>query len=199
MTVQTRSEPMIPIGMSSSDLRFLGCRRDRFEADVGEEDDRGSAEDSAPAELALLACRLRDERLPVRREGVVVLHDQEAADDDKGDQHRHLDGDDEVVDLRGFRHADDKQKRQQEADQEGRQVEDGRDGGAVRQLLRVAGRPGERGRHMYPHVGKQADDVSRPADRDHRRGEAVFEEQERAHDPGRELADGRIAVGVGGA
>ena len=41
-------------------LGFLAGGRDRLEADIGEEDDRGGAQDSAPAELALLAGRLAE-------------------------------------------------------------------------------------------------------------------------------------------
>ena len=54
-------------------------------------------------------------------------------------------------------------------------------------------------RYVQAEVAEQADHIARPADRDDRRGEPVFEQQQRAHDPGGELADGRIAIGVGGA
>ena len=54
-------------------LGFLAGGRDRLEADIGEEDDRGGAEDSAPAELAVLAGRLGDERIPIGREGRQIL------------------------------------------------------------------------------------------------------------------------------
>ena len=48
-------------------------------------------------------------------------------------------------------------------------------------------------------VAEQADHIARPADRDDRSGKPIFENQQRAHDPGGELADGGIAVGVGGS
>jgi hypothetical protein len=44
------------------------------------------------------------------------------------------------------------------------------------------------GDDVHAVVAEQADDVARPADRRHRGCHAVFEEEERAHDPGRELA-----------
>ena len=49
-----------------------------------------------------------------------------------------------------------------------------------------------------PEVAEQADHIARPADRDDRSGKPIFEDQERAHDPGGELADRGIAVGVSG-
>ena len=52
---------------------------------------------------------------------------------------------------------------------------------------------------MEAEVAEQADHIARPADRDDRGGKAIFEQQQRAHHPGGELADGRIAVGVGRA
>ena len=52
---------------------------------------------------------------------------------------------------------------------------------------------------MDADVAEQADHIARPADRDDRRGKAIFEQQQRAHDPGGELADRRVAVGVGRA
>ena len=50
-----------------------------------------------------------------------------------------------------------------------------------------------------PMSPSRLDHIARPADRDDRGGEAIFEQQQRAHDPGGELADRRIAVGVGRA
>ena len=49
------------------------------------------------------------------------------------------------------------------------------------------------------YVVQQTHRVARPSDRDHRCGECIFEQQQRAHDPGAEFADGRVRVRVGGA
>ncbi len=130
-------------------LRFLARGRNRFEADVGEEDDRGSTQDSAPSELALLSGGRRDEGVPVGRVGGQVGKNNEAADQDKRDQHGHLDGNDRVVELGRFRHADDEKDREGAADQEGRQVEQIDDGGTVHEnvnavfLQMMASRPGK--------------------------------------------------------
>ena len=55
------------------------------------------------------------------------------------------------------------------------------------------------GRDVEPDVVQQADCVTGPSDRDHRRGQRVFEQQQRAHDPRAEFADGGVRVGVRGA
>ena len=135
-------------------LGFLAGGRDRFEADVGEEDDRGGAQDSAPPELALFTGRRRDERVPIGRVGRQVREDDGAADEDEGDQHRHLDGDDDVVELGQFRHADDQQDRKRGGDQEGGKVEQIDDRRAVDEhvdpvlLQMMAGRPGQLRRYV---------------------------------------------------
>ena len=140
--------------------------------------------------------------MPVGRVGRQILEDDEAADDDEGGQHGHLDGDDGVVELGPFRNADDEQDGKGGADQEGRQVEHVDDRRAVHEhvdpvlLQMVAQRPGQRRRDGKAEVSKQADDIARPADRDDRSGKPVFEQQEGAHHPGGELADRRVAVGV---
>ena len=50
-----------------------------------------------------------------------------------------------------------------------------------------------------PSWSEQRDEVARPADRDRRRAERVLEDQVPADDPGDELAQRRVGVGVGGA
>ena len=187
-------------------LGFLAGGGHRFEADVGEEHDRCGAEDAAPAVFAFLAGRFRDERIPVGLQGIEVLDHVPADDDDEGDDDRGLDGDDDVVDLGAFRHADDQQAAEQQADQEGRQVEQGGDRIAVgaehRHAVthqRVAVGAGQFRRDDQAVVAEQADHVARPADRDHRGRQSVFEQQQAAHDPGREFADRGVAVGVGRA
>ena len=114
--------------------RLLTGGRDRLESDIGEEHDRRGTEDAAPAELALFAGRFRNERLPVRRQRVPVLHHHPAADDDEGDDDAGLDGNDDVVDLGRFRNAKDKQPGKRDADHEGRQVEDSDDAAVAERL-----------------------------------------------------------------
>ena len=91
------------------------------------------------------------------------------------------------------------------ADQESGQVEEIDDGRAIDEhvdpvlLQMMAGRPGQFRGYEQPEVAEQADHIAGPADRDDRGGKAIFEDQQRAHHPGGELADRRIAVGVGGS
>ena len=60
-------------------------------------------------------------------------------------------------------------------------------------------RAGEDRRYVYAYIAEKAHHVAGPADGDHRRGKAIFKQQQRAHDPGREFAYGSVTVGVGGA
>ena len=147
-----------------------------------------------------LAGRRRDERIPIGRERAPVRKDDEAADEDEGDQHGHLDRDDDVVDLGRFRDAEHEQQREHRADQEGRQVEDRGD----RRRRPPAPSDSPSGPvscagHMDADVAEQAHHIARPADRDDGRREAVFEQQQRAHHPGGELADRGVGIGVGRA
>ena len=63
----------------------------------------------------------------------------------------------------------------------------------------LAGRGAHAAGRWMPKVVQQADDVARPADRDGGRAHGVFEDQVPADDPGDELAQRRIGVGVGAA
>ena len=54
-------------------------------------------------------------------------------------------------------------------------------------------------RDVYADVAKQADHVTGPADRNDRGGKSIFEQEQGAHHPGGEFADGGVAVGVGRA
>ena len=72
--------------------------------------------------------------------------------------------------------------------------------GAVGSVHDGARRGAERRRELRcPEVVQQAGEVARPADRDRRGAERVLEHQVPADDPGDELAERRVAVGVGGA
>src|SRR4051812_45166625 len=63
----------------------------------------------------------------------------------------------------------------------------------------MAGRASQSGGGVGAPIPEKADHIARPTDRDDRSGPAVFPEQQRAHYPGGELADGRVAVGIGRA
>ena len=187
-------------------FRFLARGRDRFEADVGEEHDRRGAQDAAPAELAFFAGRFGNEGVPVGFQRVEMLDDVPADDHDERDDHRHLDRDDDVVDLGAFGHAHHQQAGQRDADQKRGQVEQrghrGAVGGKHRHAVAhqgIAVGAGEFGRNHQSVIAEQADHVARPADCDHRGRQPVFKQQQPAHDPGGELADRGVAVGVSGA
>ena len=84
-------------------LRLLGRGGDRVEADVGEEDDPGPAQDAAPAVMAEMAVVGRDEGHPIL--GMDVLD----AEGDEEQDHADLGDDDDVVEVGGFLDADDQQ------------------------------------------------------------------------------------------
>ena len=91
-------EPRMPMGMSRCGvLGFLRGGGDGVEADEGEEDDAGAAEDSAPAvtEDAFVAGHAGG-----NHEGRVVGGvDELPADGDEADDDGHLDEDDDGVDA----------------------------------------------------------------------------------------------------
>ena len=72
-------------------------------------------------------------------------------------------------------------------------------GAAVGEDDRRARRRAQERRKADAEVGEEADDVARPADRDRRGAERVLEDQVPADDPRDELAERRVAVGVGRA
>ena len=174
-------------------LRLLRGGRDRVEADVGEEHHRRAAQHAAPAELAELAGVRRDERrqvlAPARRprpattkttSTTTLMHDQRR------------------VGVGGLLDADHQQRRDQQHDGGGRQVEHA--GSSCRRRPWPSQRGGgELGRERDAEVAQQAHEVARPADRDGRRAERVLEDQVPADDPGDELARRRVGVGVGAA
>ena len=112
-----------------------------------------------------------------------------------------LDGDDDVVDARRFRHAEHQQRRSRRA----MPISAGRFTMPVRDHVTRAcrdlhaRRSCQRSGYVQPEIVQQADDVARPADRDGRGREAVFEHQQHAHDPGDELAHRRVGIGIGRA
>ncbi len=188
-------------------LGFLACGRDCLETDIGKEHDRCRAKDAAPAELTLVAARWRNEGRPVGLERTEMRDHKGTANHDEGDDDGQLDRDDDVVDLRAFRHAHDQQCRHRHTDQESGEVEEigdwrtvdehGNEFPADGMLDDMAGRAGQLDWNDQAEIAKQADDIARPADRDDRCGKPIFEQQQRAHDPGRELTNRGVAIGIG--
>ena len=70
-------------------------------------------------------------------------------------------------------------------------------GGQVDQL--GAARRGKLRRHDDAEVAQEGDDIARPANRDGDGADGVFEDQVPADDPGKQFAQGGVAVGVGAA
>ena len=122
--------------------------------------------------------------------------DVAVAERDEGDHHRELHRDHDVVEPGRFLGAAHQKQREERDDQHRRQVHDRRAVHVAGELDRGAGRGGEAGRDHQPDILEQADDVARPADRHGGRAHGVFEDQVPADDPGEELAQGRVGVGV---
>ncbi len=173
--------------------RLLGAVRDRVEPDIGDEHDGGAAHDAAHAKFAESAAVGRNEGVPVG--GVHV----EGAEADEGQHDRELDRDHDVVQPRRFPGAADQQRRDQHHDGRRRQVDDGGGGRAVGQGHHLPRRRREPRRQAEPHRLQQTHEVARPADGDRRAADGIFQDQIPADDPGRELAQRGIGVGIGAA
>ncbi len=171
---------MIAIGRSRFGfLDLLAGGGDRVEPDVGEEDQRGGGH--RPAE----ALALDEERAEVVRvEGGDAEHEEER-------QHGELEEDHDGVHAGGLAHADHQHGADGEHEEHRRQVEHA----AV-----LTGRVGERLRQLVAEDRvEQLVQIRAPADRHAGDRDAVLEDQVPADDPGRELAERRVGVGVGAA
>ncbi len=176
-------------------LRILalltGCG-DGVEADVGEEDDGAASEYAGEA---------------VRHKGVVVAGvDEPDAEEHKGKDGGNFDQHHEVVGARGLADTDDEHDRDEEDDEEGRDIEagmpaDGKDvlAGEILQALRQKGGGEPFGVEPDVEPVEQIDDVRGEPDRDAHVGKGVLEDKVPADDPGDELAERGIGIGVGGA
>ena len=157
-----------------------------------------------------------------RRVGPVVRLDQEDADRDEEQDDPDLEQDHRVVRVSRLLDADDENDRDQRDDGDRRQVDDERDAADVRrrrpgrrEILRRrveragAGRRDRRecvvrgsvvrrqpGGQVEPEMIEQLAEISRPSDRDADVADGVLDDQVPADDPGDELADRRIRVGV---
>jgi hypothetical protein len=153
--------------------------------------------------VAVLASVLWNEWRPVR---LIDVHEAEA-DHQKHD--RHLDDDDEVVEAGGLLDADDEECRHEADEKHCRQVDDraglsepfglGQDACSIefRGLGILEWRVGQRRGHVDPEcLSHEGREIPRPTHGDGRCAEQILEDQIPADDPGDELAEGRIAIGV---
>ena len=157
-------------------LGLLGGGGDGVEADIGEEDDGGGRDGRCRAE---------------RHEGNEILRlVGRERQRDEGGERRHLDDDENGVDGGAFLGADDEQPGDGKRDDHGGQVDEAAGIGTVDQ------------RHGQVDAGEafqHADRIARPADRDRAGGDGIFQHQRPADDPGHQLPEGGVAVGIGGA
>jgi hypothetical protein len=163
---------MTPIGM---------LRRDRIEADIGEEDRGRSAGDSHAGDLAEKA---------VRREWLEVLHlhDRYAQGDEQHQGHD-LDGRQHRVDGCTRARADDQQCCHQQANRYCGHIDQAADEWTAREGV---------GNVDAERSLQQADEVVRPTHRHGARCNGVLEDQPPAHQPGNELAEHDIGIRVRG-
>ncbi len=181
----------MPIGRSRVGIADLfGHRRHRVESDVGEEDDGRARLDAGPA--------VGGERLPVL--GVRVAQ----ADGDEDRQHDQLEDHHDRVHPGALPDADHEHDGQRGDDGERQHVEDDRDAEQVRGALEETGNPG-RGpvvgrdprRDGDAEAGDEGLEVVAPADGDGHVAHGVLDDQIPADDPGDDLAQRRVRVGVG--
>ena len=157
-------------------LGFFGRGGHRIEAHEGKEDDGSRTNGASGAQ---------------GQEGFeLVGRGGRNRQEDERRQRDHLHGDQHGVDCGAFLGAQHQQPGDRERNDHGGQVDD------------AAGiRPGHQfGRQLNAEeVIKHADHVAGPADRHGRSRHGIFQHQRPADDPGENLAEGGIAVGVGAA
>ncbi len=181
-------------------LRVPGFFRrggDRIEADVGKKDDRRPLVDARPA--------VRGERLVVRRVDVRgAEHDEEAEHEQLHDHHG-------VVGAGALAHADVEQPGDGQDDERRGDVEQDRDAHQARRGLQqpvdLRVRAEQRGpvavrqprRELDPEAGEQRREVAAPGNGDRDVADGVLEDEIPADDPGDQLAERRVGIGVGAA
>ena len=163
---------------------------DSIKADVGEEDDSSTGEDTAPTVLAETSGVFGNEGDPVV--GVDVGRAAENEEDDDGE----LDDDDDIVETGGFTDADHKQDGGGQADKDGGEVEEG---SALSPDAVVEDQRGgaEGGWDIHAEVVEEFDGVAGPSDGDGGGGEQVFQNKVPSDDPGEEFSEAGVGVGVG--
>ena len=93
----------------------------------------------------------------------------------------------------------DQHGREQEDNERRRQIDDACHGRTVRQLELGPGRRGILRWNVDAEIMQQRDNIARPADGDGGGAHGVFEDEVPTDDPGEDLAQGRIGIGVGAA
>src|ERR1700730_5671604 len=176
-------------------LGFLRDGRHAVEADVGEKDDGRGLQDGAQAELAEGAGVLRYVGNPV------VRVYKPGAERDHGHDDENLDGHDDGVDRRGLLDSPVAQRRRRADDDDGGQVRDRpRHMHLIAHVGRLERRRTQGGRNeVDAEMIQQLDEVTAPTYRYRGARHHVFQDQIPAYEPGDELAQGRVAVGVGAA
>ena len=172
-------------------LRLLRAGRDRIEPDVGEDDHARAGDHAAPAELPELPGIRRNERMPIA--GMDIAHSGE----DEEHDHRDLEGDDDGVRPRGLADTDIAQDGDRGDDEHRGNVQPGARGydgigagAAIERGLR------QRGRQMQAELRQQTRHVARPPDRDGSDRKGVLQNQVPADEPGKDLAERGMCVGV---
>ncbi len=124
----------------------------------------------------------------VRHEGVEVVRvEMRQCHRDEQRQGRDLDDDQDRVQPRALARTEDQQARHDRDDDDGRQIDQ-----------TVQRRPLGQG-DGEADAGEQRGRIARPAHRDGRDDQAIFEDQAPAHHPGDQLAEHGVAIGVGAA
>src|SRR4030043_726814 len=161
---------------------FLGGRGDRVEPDVGEENEGGSGHDPLPAE--------RSERVEV---GEI---DMGNAQKDKQQDHGDLDSDDDVVELAAFPDPDVEDPADAHGDEDRGQVDHAAGKNNFARRGRRQGRQDQGLGQFQSHLLEQREERGRPSGGDGAGRDQVLEHQVPADDPGDDLAEGHIGVGV---
>jgi hypothetical protein len=171
---------------------LFGGSGDGIEADVGEEDDGAAGEHARPA--------VGHEGMPVAGMDEADGGEDEDEDGNELESHHHVVGGGRLADAAHQNHRD------EHDDEEGGNVEAEVPAGVVEvvagEILQTGGKIGGRDpsrARMQAEPVEQVDDVGGEADADAHVGAGVFENQIPADDPGDELAECGVGIGVGRA
>ena len=126
--------------------------------------------------------------------------DEEDTHGDEDQQHADLDHHDDVVDAGGLRDPDHQQGGHEQDAAGAQQVEAvsaAEQGRAARSGAGLDVGGGELHRDLQAEVRQQAGDVAAPTGGHGGGGDAVFQHQQPAHDPGEDLAQRGVGIGVG--
>ena len=160
---------------------FLGSRADRVEAQKGEKDNGGSAQDAREAVFAYLPGIFRNVWYIVF--GLDELPSQDDEDQDNGN----LEEDDESVEERAARRSPHQDEAHQDHDDHGGDVDD-----------TSIPRTGRKGMGQVDADSLEEDhQVPAPTDTHRRGGYGIFQHQVPSDYPGDELTHGSVGIGIG--